>query len=417
MALRSASCNTLRNYEKENMKLVKKTLLFFVVFVFCFQIKVSAYSDKIYKELSTFTKVLEIVDKYYVVPVDEKEMMYGAIQGMLTSLDPHTVYMPPDLYKFFSSDTKGRFGGLGIEVSIRDGVLTVIAPLEGTPAWEAGLKAGDKILSISNQSTKNMSLGEAVRLMRGPIGKKVTLTVWREGKQNTHTVTLARELIKVPSIKSEDLGDGIGYFRIVQFQEGTSKSLKKEMLDFKSKHEGGLKAIMLDLRDNPGGLLNESVRVSDFFLNKGVIVSTKGRTKDVEVKKAHATGTYFGVPLVVLINGGSASASEIVAGALQDHNRAKLVGTKSFGKGSVQTVINLDNGGAVKITVAHYYTPKDRMIDGKGIVPDLVLDQKAYTKKNQTADSSEKGTKKITREEFNDFQKNEALVLLKRMIK
>lgn len=391
---------------------------FFYIIFFLFltvpHSKVYAYSDKIYKELSTFTKVLNIVDEYYVTPVDEKKAVDGAIQGMLSALDPHTVYLSPDIYKYFSSDTRGRFGGLGIEVSVRDGVLTIISPLEGTPAWEAGIKSGDKILFVDGQSTKNMSLGEAVQYMRGPVGKKITLTLWRHGVERPRTVTLARQLIKVPSIKTEDLGDGYGYFRIVQFQEGTAKSLKKNIEDYKEKNGGKLNGVILDLRDNPGGLLVESVKVSDYFLKKGVIVSTKGRQGVTEVKKAHAPGTLEDVPMVIMINGGSASASEIVAGALQDNNRAKLVGTTSFGKGSVQTVIDLDNGGAVKITVAHYYTPKDRLIDGKGIAPDLVLDQESYKKKNQVK-AEEGKTKKITREEFNDFQKSEALAYLKRM--
>lgn len=373
-----------------------------------------AYSDKIYKELSTFTKILNIVDEYYVTPVDEKEAIDGAIQGMLSALDPHTIYLSPDIYKYFSSDTRGRFGGLGIEVSVRDGVLTIISPLEGTPAWDAGIKSGDKILFIDGQSTKNMSLGEAVQYMRGPIGKKITLTLWHPGVTKPRTVTLARQLIKVPSIKTEDMGGGFGYFRIVQFQEGTAKSLKKNIEDFKEKNHGRIRGIILDLRDNPGGLLTESIKVSDYFLKKGVIVSTKGRQGVTEVKKAHAPGTLEDMPMVIMINGGSASASEIVAGALQDNNRAKLVGTTSFGKGSVQTVIDLDNGGAVKITVAHYYTPKDRLIDGKGIAPDLTLDQESYKKKNQIK-AEEGKTKKITREEFNDFQKSEALSYLKRM--
>lgn len=391
---------------------------FFYIIFFLFltvpHSKAYAYSDKIYKELSTFTKVLNIVDENYVTPVDEKKAIDGAIQGMLSSLDPHTVYLSPDIYKYFSSDTRGRFGGLGIEVSVRDGVLTIISPLEGTPAWDAGIKSGDKILFIDSQTTKNMSLGEAVQYMRGPVGKKITLTLWRPGVERPRTVTLARQLIKVPSIKTEDLGDGYGYFRIVQFQEGTAKSLKKNIEDFKEKNGGKFSGLILDLRDNPGGLLIESVKVSDYFLKKGVIVSTKGRQGVTEVKKAHAPGTLENVPMVIMINGGSASASEIVAGALQDNNRAKLVGTTSFGKGSVQTVIDLNNGGAVKITVAHYYTPKDRLIDGKGIAPDLMLDQEGYKKKNQVK-AEEGKTKKITREEFNDFQKSEALAYLKRM--
>jgi carboxyl-terminal processing protease len=386
-------------------------ILLSALFVFTFHLPANAFSDKIYKELSTLTKIMEVVDQFYVKEADEEKLIQGAIRGMLSSLDPHTVYLSPKIYKHFASDTKGRFGGLGIEVSVRDGVITVIAPLEDTPAWNAGIKAGDKILMINGKTTKNMSLGQAVHIMRGPIGKSVNLTLWREGKSKPRTVSLTRKLIKVSSIRSEDLGDGYVLVRLIQFQDGTSKGLKKVLQEYKHKH-GKINGVILDLRDNPGGLLIEAVKVSDLFLKKGVIVSTKDRNKVTEVKKAHSMGTFKPMPIIVMINGGSASASEIVAGALQDHNRAKLAGTKSFGKGSVQTVINLDNGGAIKVTIAHYFTPKDRLIDGKGIEPDIKLGRKLYEKKNKPDEGKQK---KVTRDIFYDFQKQEALSYLKKM--
>lgn len=374
--------------------------------------KASALSDKVYKDLATFSKIMDVVDRYYVDPVDEKEMMNGAIKGMLFNLDPHTVYLPAEIYKDFKSDTKGRFGGVGIEVTMQDGFLTVVAPLEGSPAHAAGIKAGDKVLSIDGKSTKHMSLGEAVHLMRGTVGRRVALQVWRKGTQRPFAVALKRGLIKVESIKVEDLGDGYGYFRVTSFQEGTAKSLKRAVEKFED-DKGKLKGLILDFRDNPGGLLSEAVRMADLFLDRGVIVSTKGREKVEDVKKAHPGAAWENLPMVVLTNHGTASASEIVAGALQDHKRARVFGTKSYGKGSVQTVINLDDGDALKITIARYYTPKNRMIDGKGIEPDVRIDQKAFEKK--LAQIKIKSSKKPTREDFMAFQRDEALGYLKKM--
>lgn len=355
---------------------------------------------------------MDIVDRYYVEKVDEKAMMNGAIKGMLFNLDPHTVYLPAEIYRDFKSDTKGRFGGVGIEVTMQDGFLTVVAPLDGSPAHVAGIKAGDKVLSIDGKSTKHMSLGEAVHLMRGPIGRKVLLTVWRKGSQQPFAVALKRDLIRVESVKVEDLKDGFALFRVTSFQEGTSKSLKQAILKFEESH-GKLNGLILDFRDNPGGLLTEAVHMSDLFLERGVIVSTKGREKIEDVKKAHEESAWENLPMVVLVNHGTASASEIVAGALQDHNRARVFGTKSYGKGSVQTVINLDNGDAIKVTIARYYTPKNRMIDGKGIEPDVKLDQKAFEK--SLSQLNIKNSSKPTREDFMMFQRDQALGYLKKL--
>ncbi|MBU0505657.1 MAG: S41 family peptidase [bacterium] len=398
-----------------NRKIYLSYFIIVSICLVCFlPIKSFALSDKIYKDIATFTRVLDIVDQYYVEEADEETLMEGAIGGMLNSLDPHTLYLSPEDFKAFSSDTRGRFGGVGIEVSVRDGMLTVISPLEGTPAWDAGIRAGDKIIAIDGNATKRMTLSQAVKLMRGSIGRKITLTLWREGKKKTKTISLVRRLIHVPAIKTEDLGDGYVLLRINTFQEGVAKNLKKSLDDF-IKANKKIKGLILDLRDNPGGLLSEAVRISDFFLNDGVIVSTKGRFKDAEIKKAHSLGTYPDFPMIVLINEGSASASEIVAGALGDHRRAKLVGTKSYGKGSVQTLVNLDNGGAVKITIAHYFTPKNHMIDGKGINPDVNLDTKGYIRKNKIKKTKTDPNKSIERDEFYKYQRDEALKYLKRM--
>lgn len=398
------------------MKTLKRTIFFFsLFFIFHFSFlmpQAFALSDKIYRDLATFTKIMDIVDRYYVDKVDERGMMMGAIKGMLFNLDPHTVYLPADIYKDFKSDTKGRFGGVGIEVTMQDGFLTIVAPLEDSPAHEAGLKAGDKILSIDALTTKNMSLGEAVHLMRGPIGRKVSLLVWRKGLQHPFTVALKRSLIRVESVKVEDLGDGYGFFRVTSFQEDTAKSLERAIKKFEDMH-GNLKGMILDFRDNPGGLLAEAVRMSDLFIDHGVIVSTKGREKVEDVKKAKSDGTLPNFPMIILTNHGTASASEIVAGALQDHGRAKVMGTKSYGKGSVQTVINLDDGDALKITIAHYLTPKNRMIDGKGIDPDVKIDQKDFQKAMARVDI--KSSKKPTRADFMKFQQEEALRYLKKM--
>lgn len=388
-----------------------RRILFFIS-VLLFSQSSWALTDKIYKEISTFTKVLQIVDQNYVDPVDEKKLILGALNGMLSSLDPHTIYLPAEQYRDFSSDTKGRFGGIGIEVSVKDGIITVISPIQDSPADKAGVRSGDKILSIDGKTTKNMTLNEAVHLMRGPVGKRIALLIWHKGTTQASQVSMAREIIKVQSVKTEDWQEGYAYFYITMFQEGSAKNFKKEFEDFLDKNKNPVKGVVLDLRDNPGGLLMEAVKLCDYLLKDGVIVSTKGRDEIVDVKKAHGAGTLPDFPMVVMINGGSASASEIVAGALQDQGRAKLVGTRSFGKGSVQTVINLDDGDALKITVAHYYTPKDRMIDGKGINPDLFLDLKAYKKKFKIGKDDKT---KVSREDFDKFQRDEALAYLKKM--
>jgi carboxyl-terminal processing protease len=334
-----------------------------------------------YEGLETFTNIMSIVQKNYVDEVDTKKLMEGAINGMLIALDPHSAYLTPDLYKELQVDTKGSFGGLGIEITNRNSVLTVVAPIEDTPAWRAGIKAGDVILKIDGEFTKDMSLVEAVKKMRGPKETKVTLTLKREGRPDLFDVTLTREIIKIQSVKSKMLDKGYGYTRVTQFQERTDEDLERAVKNL-DKEAGGLQGLVLDLRNDPGGLLTQAVRVSDLFLDGGLIVYTDGRLENQKQKYfAHKTGTWSDFPMVVLVNGGSASASEIVAGALQDHKRALVLGTQTFGKGSVQTILPLDDNSALRLTTARYYTPSGRSIQATGIVPDIVMDQNTLVAK------------------------------------
>jgi len=327
-----------------------------------------------YGDLQLFTKVLNLVEQHYVEEVDTKKLIYGGIKGMLASLDPHTNFLPPDIFKEFKVETTGEFGGLGIEISVQDDVLTVMSPIEDTPAWKVGVKAGDKIVEIDGKSTKGISLAEAVNKMRGKKGSPVTITVWREGFDKPKKFTMEREIIKVKSIKYTDMGDGFGYVRITSFIERTGEDLENVINNHEKKH-GKLRGLILDLRNNAGGLLDQAIRVSNQFLNDGIIVSTIGRNKkDKDVVYAKKDGARIDFPAIVLINEYSASASEIVAGALQDHKRAAIMGTRSFGKGSVQSVVELGDGAGLKLTVARYYTPKGRSIQALGIEPDIHVD-------------------------------------------
>jgi carboxyl-terminal processing protease len=326
-----------------------------------------------YEKLKVFTEILSLVQANYVDDVNSKELIYGAVKGMLESLDPHSSFMPPEAFREMQVETQGSFGGLGIEITVKDRLLTVVAPIEGTPADRAGIHAGDRILKIEGQVTKDMTLMEAVRRLRGPKGSRVTINILREGVVEPFDVTLVREVIEVKSVRQKELGDGIYYVRIVSFQERTAKDLEAALgLALKSKSN----ALVLDLRNDPGGLLNQAVAVSDMFLDKGqLIVYTRGRQKDQDLRftAEHASG-FPKLPMVVLVNGGSASASEIVAGALQDWKRAVILGTKTFGKGSVQTVIPLSDGSGLRLTTAKYFTPKGRSIHGSGITPDIVVE-------------------------------------------
>jgi carboxyl-terminal processing protease len=349
-----------------------------------------------YRELKLFRQVMEIVRKNYVKEVTDKELIQGAVSGMLQSLDPHSSYLTEDMFKELQVETKGEFGGLGIEITIDGGILTVVSPIEDTPAFKVGIKPGDKIIKINGEQTKNISLHSAVQQMRGPKGTKVTLTVMREGFKKLKDFTITRDLIHVHSVKKEALDAGYGYVKIVSFQETTDTDLMaaiKELenndtikgSDKKSKKDDErLKGIILDLRNDPGGLLDQAVKVSNLFVDKGLIVYTDGRVKDQRMEfRASPAGTHYKFKVAVLINEGSASASEIVAGALQDHERALIFGTKSFGKASVQTIIPLDNGSGLRLTTAYYYTPKGRHIQKTGIIPDVDMKTEVQKKEEE----------------------------------
>jgi len=327
-----------------------------------------------YEKLKIFTDVLAYVERNYVEKVATEKLIYGAIQGMLQSLDPHSSFMTSDVFKELQVETKGSFEGLGIEITVKDGVLTVVSPIDDTPAFRAGLKAADQILKIDGELTKDMALMEAIKRLRGPKGTKVTLTIMRKGWSEPKEFQITRDVIPIASVKYEKLQDNLGYIRIRSFQESTAQDLEKALRDLEGV-SGGLKGLLLDLRNNPGGLLPQAIEVADKFISEGLIVYTEGRQERKEYR-AHVEGTRSRFPMVVLVNGGSASASEIVAGALQDHRRALLLGSPTFGKGSVQSIYGpLEDGSGLRLTVALYYTPKGRNIQAKGIVPDVRVEE------------------------------------------
>jgi carboxyl-terminal processing protease len=326
-----------------------------------------------YEQLRLFTEVLSIVQNQYVDEVPPKELIYSAIKGTLRGLDPHSSFLDPESYREMQVETSGSFGGLGIEITLRDDVLTVVAPIEGTPAHRAGLHPGDRIVKIDGLVTKDMQLSDAVKRMRGRPGSKVTISIIREGWTEPKDFEIVREQIRVQSVRTHDLGNGIEYIRLRQFQEQTSHDVDAALEKFA---KNGMKALVLDLRNNPGGLLTSAVEVTEKFVEDGkLVVYTEGRVRNQNMRfSAHAKKTYANLPMVVLVNQGSASASEIVAGALQDYGRAVVVGTQSFGKGSVQTIIPLSDGSGLRLTTAKYFTPKGRSIHGKGITPDIVVE-------------------------------------------
>ena len=340
------------------------------------------------EELRTFTEVFSRIKADYVEPVDDKKLLRDAIQGMLSGLDPHSSFLDPEGFKDIRIGTEGEFGGLGIEVTMEDGFVKVVSPIEDTPAARAGLKTGDLIIRLDTKAVKGMTLNEAVKSMRGKPGSEINLTVVREGQPKPMVFTLARAVIKIQSVKHRMLEDGFGYVRITQFQANTGDNLKDALTKLKLQNKGNLKGMVLDLRNNPGGVLNAAVAVSDAFLTSGLIVYTEGRVSDAELKfSATPADLANGAPIVVLVNGGSASASEIVAGALQDHKRAVIMGTKTFGKGSVQTILPMTGGAALKITTARYYTPSGRSIQATGILPDVVTEEAKVTKRDKADDS------------------------------
>lgn len=324
-----------------------------------------------YKELRVFTEALSIVRKNYLEEVNTKDLVYGAIKGMLNSLDPHSSFMTPEMYKEMQVETKGEFGGIGIQIGIKDGMLTVIAPIEDTPAYKAGIEAGDKIIRINDEFTKDMSLHDAVNKMRGAPSTSVKITVIREGWKETRDFIIVREIIKIKSVKARFIEDGIGYIKINQFQEQTSNELSNAVNNLEQKH---MTSLILDLRNNPGGLLNSAVDVASEFLQAGkLVVYIKNKPGEKTEYHSWKSNSKSVIPMVVLVNEGSASAAEIVAGALKDWNRAVIVGTKTFGKGSVQSVIPLSDNSALRLTTATYYTPKGISIQAKGITPDIVV--------------------------------------------
>lgn len=336
---------------------------------------VNGESGEAYDRLETFTAILTIVQKNYVEEVGTKDLLEGAVNGMLGSLDPHSAYLTPELYKELQVDTKGSFGGLGIEITNRSGVLTVVSPIEDTPAYRAGIQPGDQIIKIEGEFTKDMALMDAVKKMRGRPGSKVTISVKREGKADLIDFTITREDIQIQSVKSRDLGGGYGYVRITQFQERTAQNVDDALGQIADSNGGTIRGLVLDLRNDPGGLLSQAVKVTDEFLDSGMIVYTDGRLDSQNQKYfAHKQGSHTDFPMVVLVNGGTASAAEIVAGALQDHKRALVLGTKTFGKGSVQTILPLDDSSAIRLTTARYYTPGGRSIQATGIVPDIEME-------------------------------------------
>jgi carboxyl-terminal processing protease len=338
---------------------------------------VAAIGRQDYESLEVFSNILSIVKKNYVEDIETKSLVSGAINGMLHSLDPHSAYLTPDLYKELQSDTQGRFGGLGIEITVKGGVLTVVSPIEDTPAAKAGIKPGDQIFKIEDEFTKDMTLVDAVKKMRGIKGTKINLTIRREGANDLIDLSLVRDVIRVQSVRSRTLEPGYGYVRLAQFQERSDRDVQRA-LEKLAAEKPGMKGLVLDLRNNPGGLLTQAVRVSDLFLDSGLIVYTEGRIEAQKQKYfAQKDGTWADFPIVVLVNGGSASASEIVAGALQDHKRAVVLGTKTFGKGSVQTILPLDDNSALRLTTARYFTPLGRSIQATGIVPDIVVESAA----------------------------------------
>ena len=334
--------------------------------------EVEADTKGVYKNIEILTEVLRQIEKNYVEPQDSQDLIYGAIRGMVKSLDPHSSFMTKEEHTELMVETQGSFSGIGIEITIKDRVLTVVSPIEDTPGYKAGLKAGDKIVKVGDESTMDMTLIEAVKQIRGPEGTDVKLTIVREGEEKPLEFSITRGVIPLKSVRYYSLSPQIGYVRVSSFQGNTSEDLAAALEDLEK--DGKIKGLIVDLRNNPGGLLSQAIEVSELFLDAGVIVTTKGRSSSHNIKaSAHKDGTKRDYPIVVLVNGGSASASEIVAGALQDNKRALILGSRTFGKGSVQTILPLSDGSGLRLTTARYYTPNGTSIQSSGITPDLVI--------------------------------------------
>ena len=355
---------------------MKKIQFYLIIFLtsFFFSYSINSAEIDIYKKIDLFGEVLEKINKEYVDEINQSESMDSAINGLLQSLDPYSAYMSPEIFQEMQTETSGEFGGLGIEVSMESGVVKVISPIDDTPASKAGIKAGDYIVKINNTQVQGKSLSEAVDLMRGPVGSGIELTVRRRGVKKALTFNITREIIEVQSVKSDLLENNIGYIRLTSFNDNSSQQIKKQIK--KLKENENLKAFILDLRNNPGGLLSQAIKIADFFLENGEIVSTKSRKKSENRKWFARKGDITdGKTLLVLINYGSASASEIVAGALKDHKRAIILGENSYGKGSVQSIIPLKNKGAIRLTVAKYYLPSGKSISEVGVRPDIEVSE------------------------------------------
>jgi len=352
------------------MKFNLKNLFILFLIAFNFLTLSSKSEEDIYKKIDLFSEVLNKINKQYVDDVNQSEMMDAAINGVLQSLDPYSAYMSPEMFKNMATETSGEFGGLGIEVGMEAGVVKVISPIDNSPAYRVGVKAGDYIVKINEIQVQGKSLSEAVELMRGPVGSDIEITVRRRGERKALTFTITREIIEVASVKTEIKDKNVGYIRLTSFNENSSDQIKKKLSEFKKNKN--IEKYILDLRNNPGGLLSQAIKISDFFLENGEIVSTKSRKNSENRKWFAKKGDIInGDTILVLINYGSASASEIVAGALKDHKRAILIGEATYGKGSVQSIIPLDNKGAIRLTVSKYYLPSGDSISDVGVVPDF----------------------------------------------
>ena len=355
-----------------NNKRIFTLIIFFILYFG----KVSAQEETVYDKIDLFGEVLDKINKEYVEEVDQSDTMDAAINGVLQSLDPYSSYMSPKNLEEMQTETKGEFGGLGIEVGMEAGVVKVISPLDNSPAEREGVKAGDYIVKINDTQVQGKTLNEAVELMRGPVGSTLEITVRRVGLRKSIVFNITREIIQVASVKSEVLDEKIGYIRLTSFNENSDDQIKKKIREFKKNKK--IEGYILDLRNNPGGLLGQAIKISDFFLDDGEIVSTKGRKKNENQKWFAREGDIInGKALIVLINKGSASASEIVAGALKDHKRAVLVGEKSYGKGSVQSIIPLKNRGAIRLTISKYYLPSGKSISEVGVTPDITVEEES----------------------------------------
>jgi len=415
-------------YNNEMNRIVSRSLLVALCFLTPFAHGESASPTPVspvlnqndrYKNLELFQKVLQFVEKNYVDPVQNDALMNGALKGMMETLDPHSNFLTPDVYRDMKIDTSGKFGGVGIEVGIKDDILTVLVPMEDSPAWKAGIQPGDKIVKINGESTRGYTLSEAILKMRGKNGTSVVMTIFRKGWSKFKNITLTREEIKIRSVRSEMLESGFGYVRLASFNENAAKDVKKAIDTLEKKEK--LKGLIFDLRMNPGGLLDQAVDVASLFIDEGVVVSTIGRdSASKEVREAKKGNARKELPLVVLVNSSTASAAEIVAAALQDHHRAMILGDTTFGKGSVQTIVDLGNEMGLKLTIARYYTPSGTSIQEKGVTPDIFLDEydpklldKAKITRESTRERDLKGhlvntQNSVARDEFSiqEFKEN-----------